>query len=567
MPGMLQTSELHFAGFVFDPRRGELRRSDGEAIKLRPKTAEMLLLFAGNAGRVLSKDQLTQAVWPNVHVSEDNLFQRIREIRTALGDQERQLIKLVSGRGYMLAAEVSTEPEVLSEPASVAETGPVRVEPVSAPARSRQPVWAGAALAGLAAAIALAFVAPMVLPYIIPPRKLAIAVAPIAGTDADIASAAAAVTVRLSDGLAKIANVRVIRMVTPETAPTTAAATAQADQADYTLSGELRKTEGSWQLGARLIRTGSQEVVWSAPISVATGETDLELQQSRLVAGLGHLLALRINELTRSGAPATPADDRARVVVEQATALLNHTNRERFAAAQAMLEKALAGDPDNVELGVALAALQLRGIQLLWYTPEQSAAAEKKARTTLEHAIRARPESIPVLQSYCRFLNATNDFVESLVACARTLSFDPWNGLVLYHIGLAQLQLGRFEEALATFKQADRFDTPQVSRWTWLLGAGMTLLLMDRSEEAVPWLQRSLAITPGSGRTHMLLSAAYEKLGRPAEAKAAMAKGLALRPGSNVINVALPPKNASPIFIAASEWIKQAYLAAGLPER
>jgi hypothetical protein len=46
-----------------------------------------------------------------------------------------------------------------------------------------------------------------------------------------------------------------------------------------------------------------------------------------------------------------------------------------------------------------------------------------------------------------------------------------------------------------------------------------------------------------------------------------MAKGLALRPGSNVINVALPPKNASPIFIAASEWIGRAYLAAGLPER
>jgi tetratricopeptide (TPR) repeat protein len=120
---------------------------------------------------------------------------------------------------------------------------------------------------------------------------------------------------------------------------------------------------------------------------------------------------------------------------------------------------------------------------------------------------------------------------------------------------------------LATFKQADRFDVPQVSRWTWLLGAGMTYMLMGRSEESLPWLQRSIAITPASGRTHMLLSAAYQQLGRPAEAKAAMDKGLALRPGSNASNVALPPKNASPGFLAASEWIGRAFVAAGLPER
>ena len=112
-----------------------------------------------------------------------------------------------------------------------------------------------------------------------------------------------------------------------------------------------------------------------------------------------------------------------------------------------------------------------------------------------------------------------------------------------------------------------------VSRAVVILGfdrirsVAMTLMLMDRSEEALPWLQQSLAITPGSGRTYMLLSAVYEQLGRPDEARAAMAKGIALRPGSNLANVALPPRNASPVFIAANEWIRQAYLAAGLPER
>jgi len=71
----------------------------------------------------------------------------------------------------------------------------------------------------------------------------------------------------------------------------------------------------------------------------------------------------------------------------------------------------------------------------------------------------------------------------------------------------------------------------------------------------------------GHERSYMLLSAAYQGLGEPAEAKAAMDKALALRPGSNLSNVALPPKNASPVFLAAAEWIGRAYVAAGLPER
>ena len=98
---------LRFSGFELDSERAELRRPDGETIKLRPKTLEILRLLAGNAGRVLSKQQLMEAVWPNVHVGEDSLFQCIREIRTALGDDKRQVVRVISGRGYLFQAEVT----------------------------------------------------------------------------------------------------------------------------------------------------------------------------------------------------------------------------------------------------------------------------------------------------------------------------------------------------------------------------------------------------------------------------------------------------------------------------
>ena len=153
------------------------------------------------------------------------------------------------------------------------------------------------------------------------------------------------------------------------------------------------------------------------------------------------------------------------------------------------------------------------------------------------------------------------------MACARALSFNPWNGVALYNFGIAQIRLGRFEDALATFKQADRFDTPEVSRWTWLLGAGWTNLLIGRDEDAVSWLERSIAITPASGRSHMLLAAAYQRSGRPDEAKAALARGMELRPGSTALNVPTPSRNSSPVYREASKLLIRTMVEIGLPER
>src|SRR5262249_24921467 len=158
---------------------------------------------------------------------------------------------------------------------------------------------------------------------------------------------------------------------------------------------------------------------------------DAQLAQSRLAAGVGHVLARRLNDMLEPSAssPASRGQSASgdKVAVEQALASINQTTRERFGMAQTMLQKALTDDPDNVDLAVALASLQMRGIQMVWFSPEEAVEVEAKANATLESALRAKPNSIPVLEAYCRFLSATNHFVESLVTCAKALSFDPWN--------------------------------------------------------------------------------------------------------------------------------------------
>src|SRR5262245_21206915 len=99
--------DLRFDRFTLDVTRGSLRIGDQE-VDLRPKTFEVLRYLARNAGRLVPKQELAEAVWPNVYVSDDSLAQCIRELRDKLGDDEHRLIKTVHRRGYLLDAAIIT---------------------------------------------------------------------------------------------------------------------------------------------------------------------------------------------------------------------------------------------------------------------------------------------------------------------------------------------------------------------------------------------------------------------------------------------------------------------------
>jgi TolB-like protein len=98
-------TDLAFEGFILDLSRGCLRRGDAE-IGLRPKSFEVLRTLAQNPGRLLGKEELLSAVWPNVTVTEEALTHCISEVRRALNDQDQKIIKTVPKRGYLFACAV-----------------------------------------------------------------------------------------------------------------------------------------------------------------------------------------------------------------------------------------------------------------------------------------------------------------------------------------------------------------------------------------------------------------------------------------------------------------------------
>jgi non-specific serine/threonine protein kinase len=80
----------------------------GHEIRLRAKTFQVLAHLHEHRGRLVTKEDLFRAVWPDTFVSDDSLTKCVREIRDALGDRQRQLLKTVARRGFILDASLPT---------------------------------------------------------------------------------------------------------------------------------------------------------------------------------------------------------------------------------------------------------------------------------------------------------------------------------------------------------------------------------------------------------------------------------------------------------------------------
>ena len=98
-----------FAEFTLDPARAALLR-DGEEIPLRQRTFEVLTHLVRNSGRLVSKQELFEAVWRDVAVTDDSLVQCLVEIRKALGDEQHR-VRTVRGRGYLFEGAATDAPK------------------------------------------------------------------------------------------------------------------------------------------------------------------------------------------------------------------------------------------------------------------------------------------------------------------------------------------------------------------------------------------------------------------------------------------------------------------------
>jgi DNA-binding winged helix-turn-helix (wHTH) protein/Tol biopolymer transport system component len=97
---------------------------NGQPVPLTPKAFDLLSVLASNPGRLLTKEQLMQAVWPDTVVEESNLTYHIFAIRKSLGDEGNgeRYIETVPKRGYRFVAPVAETTVPKPEPTAAGTT-------------------------------------------------------------------------------------------------------------------------------------------------------------------------------------------------------------------------------------------------------------------------------------------------------------------------------------------------------------------------------------------------------------------------------------------------------------
>jgi DNA-binding winged helix-turn-helix (wHTH) protein len=109
-----------FGEFEIDAALFELRR-DGQRVPIEPKVFDLLSYLVRHSQRVVTRDEIFAAVWPNECVSDAALAYAIRGARKAIGDDGRQqrLIRTVQRRGFHFVGDVVRTPDLAAPPAAV----------------------------------------------------------------------------------------------------------------------------------------------------------------------------------------------------------------------------------------------------------------------------------------------------------------------------------------------------------------------------------------------------------------------------------------------------------------
>ncbi len=125
---------LSFGDVEIDVAAMSVRR-DGARVPVEPQVFDVLRYLLEHRERVVTKDEILDAVWGNRFVSESALTSRIRSARRAVGDdgQRQAMIRTIHGRGYQFVAVPDPPP---ADPDPDPDSDPPSVAVAASPARS-----------------------------------------------------------------------------------------------------------------------------------------------------------------------------------------------------------------------------------------------------------------------------------------------------------------------------------------------------------------------------------------------------------------------------------------------
>jgi TolB-like protein/DNA-binding winged helix-turn-helix (wHTH) protein/Tfp pilus assembly protein PilF len=525
-----ETERLCFEEFALDLTRGCLRSGDRD-IDLRPKAFAVLHHLAKNAGRLVPKQELYQAVWPDVVVCDDSLVQCIRQLRDKLGDEGHRLIKTVHRRGYLLDVAVSTSD--FAEGFPTASASPVAT--TSAAASLVPSLDRGDRKARLSFSIA---------------NKPSIAVLPFQNMSGDPEQEyfADGMVEDIITGLSRFRSLFVIARNSSFTYKGRSVDVKQVGRelgVRYLLEGSVRKSANRIRISGQLIDASSGTHLWADRFEGAI-EDVFELQDQVAASVVGAIAPrLQQAEIERARRKPTESLDAYDLLLRGLANVYKWT-REGNDEALRLFYGAIEVDPDYSAAYASAAMCFTRRKVSGWVIDQEQEVAE--ARMLARRAVQLGKDDATVLCATGHTLAyVVMDLDDGAAFLERALLINPNLASGWASNGWVKVWLGEPDRAIESFAHAMR-SSPLDPHLAFFMqqGIGHAHFFAGRYDEALTWAKMALRELPDGYAALRVGAASCALTGRAEEAKRLMARLLEIDPAlriSTLTNVLGPYRN------------------------
>ena len=508
---------LQFDRYVLDLDRGSLFL-EGNEIALRPKTFAVLRYFVENSSRLVSKDDLFAAVWPNLAITDDVLVQSIGELRRALGDDGARLIKTIPRRGYRFESEVSaleSHGQSSADALPASATSSDTVQPPQ-PAFTRHTiVFASLALAVLLAAGALWSGLNSRSPNKTADigAKPAIAVLPLVNQSDEATRDyfADGLTQDIINALGRFSSLTVMswNAVLPyKGKPANPAEIARNLAVRYQVEGNVRQTGDRVRVNAQLVDASGQ-VLWSASFDEALA--DLFVLQDKITTQIAGALAIRISQAEQRRVFAKPtANLDAYDYVLRARPALLRPERAGIVQARAFLKQAIELDPNYAAAFAALAETYYTAVTMGW--AEQPADFLGRAEELANKALSLDDSNVRAHVLLGRIHIFHHRYDEAKAELDRAIAINPSDANGLAGRGNILMWSGQTDAAIETLELAQRID-PELNPID-RFALSLAYYLKGRYDAAIEQGELNLRKTSGANYSRIVLAAAYAEQNR-----------------------------------------------------
>ncbi|WP_027526727.1 winged helix-turn-helix domain-containing tetratricopeptide repeat protein [Bradyrhizobium sp. Ec3.3] len=545
---------------TLDLSQGCLRRN-GADVALRPKSFALLHYLVTHAGRLVTKDELLSKIWPGVIVTEDSLTRCISEVRAALEDTGQTVVKTVSKRGYIFAGPVTLlDDDAVREQAA----GPM-------PAARRDVRRAGwmLPLFGLAGVLAIAGLIWSTMSWQHAPvrPRLSLIVLPFSNLSADPAQdyLGDIITDELTTALSRLRDSTVISVrsaFTLKDKPVQIKQLGADFGVNYALEGSVLRSDGSVRINARLVDAQSAKTLWSDQFDVRRAEL-LQTQDdivTRLASAL-HVELVRAETGRVTAVANLDAEDLA-MRCEAASYRLGAA----AASTYELCERALDIDPRNVRALIRLASYYASRVSRV-QSPNRAADLQR-ADSLVSRALEIDPGYYAAHCLKAIVLEGTHHVRDAVVAAERCLALNPSYAGAYRTLALEYFFLAEPDKVLEYADHGIRLSPRDPETGIFLLLKGWAYFIMEKDDEALVWLRRAAAASPGIPTILAGLASSLALTGRDAEARATLALYFAL-PATQTRTIAqwdyVPDDN--PAFMKFHLRFREGLRKAGMPER